>query len=166
MVAKIQVDDALSLTFFDDPARSDEASVDGYGRERLADALRASFEADPVEDGMDHPAEEIIAEALRSSEEGQTLDWLRVFSSDISHPIFASSVLRCLGRHDKVGTGSWRASLVRDGLTADSVEIRDAAVQAAESWDDSDLLDILRSHFEPVSWLRQYIYDVIEDMSG
>ena len=33
--------------------------------------------------------------------------------------------------------------LVRDGLAMDSVEIRDAAIQAAESWGDSELLDVL-----------------------
>ena len=57
-------------------------------------------------------------------------------------------------------------ALVRDGLAMDSVEIRDAAIQAAESWGDSELLDVLRSHSETEPWLQQYILDVIDDLAG
>ncbi len=134
--------------------------------ERLADKLWAALEDRPIEDGMDHPTEEIIAEALQSAKDQQVLDWLRAFCTDASQPSFAASVLRCLGRHDSAGTVSWRVGLVRGGLAADDIEIRDAAVQAAESWGDSDLLDVLRPHSEPEPWLRQYISDVINDLAG
>ena len=126
--------------------------------------LRASFEVDSVEDGMHHPAEEIIAEALRSVKEQRVLESLRTFCTDASQPSFAASVLRCLGRHSTVGAVSWRMDLVRDALTMHSVEVRDAAVQAAETWGDSDLVEVLRSHSDQEPWLRQYILDVIEDL--
>ncbi len=38
---------------------------------------------------------------------------------------------------------------------------KDAAVQAAELWDDRDMLPVLKSHSEPELWLRNYISDVI-----
>ncbi len=146
------------------PAEAQQALVENRKQARLAVELRATFEADPLEDGMNHPAEQILSKALRSTEDKRVLDWLRAFSLDAAHPSFAASVLRCLGRQVNPGTGSWRAGLVRDGLTMDDVEIRDAAVQAAELWGDPDMRSVLESHSEPEPWLRNYIRDVIDDL--
>ena len=145
--------DNPDISYFENPPRA-----------RLAATLHASFEADPLEDGMYHPAEVIIGEALRSREAPRFLEWLSAFCLDAAHPSFAASVLRCLGRQTYPGTGSWRAGLVRDGLSIDDVEIRDAAVQAVESWGDSDLIDVLEAHSESASWLQDYIRDVIADL--
>ena len=133
---------------------------------QLLHILHAAFEADPLENGMDHPAEQIIKKALQSPENQQIFDWFKNFSLEIEHPSFAASVLRCLGRQTNLGTYSWRAELVRRGLTVDNVEIRDASVQAAESWGDQDLVNILKSHHETEPWLREYILDVIYDLGG
>ena len=92
------------------------------------------------------------------------LSGLRALSLDTTHPSFAASVLRCLGRQTPPGTGSWRAGLVRDGLAMEDVEIRDAAVQAAELWGDPNLLNVLEAHSESEAWLRDYIRDVIDDI--
>ena len=146
------------------PAEAQQALVENRKQARLAVELRATFEADPLEDGMNHPAEQILSKALRSTEDKRVLDWLRAFSLDAAYPSFAASVLRCLGRQTHPGTGSWRAGLVRDGLTMDDVEIRDAAVQAAELWGDPDMRSVLESHSEPEPWLRNYIRDVIDDL--
>lgn len=105
------------------------------GRTRLEDRLRVSFESDVFEDGMDHPAEQIIATALQSSD-AEVFHWLRSFSLNDEHPCFASFVLRCLGRHKDPGSSAWRINLVRDALGVDNLEIRAAAVQATESWAD------------------------------
>ena len=131
---------------------------------RLQSALRASFEADLFEDGISHPAEEIIGQALQSGECPDVLAWLRALCLDTVQPSFAASVLRCLGRQSDPGTDTWRAGLARAALAIDDVEIRDAAVQAAESWGDSSLEDVLESHSEPVTWLQYYIRDVIDDL--
>ena len=131
---------------------------------RLANKLHAAFETQPLEDGMHHQAEDIIGQALQSGKDQRILEWLRDFSLDTAQPVFAASVLRCLGRQEYLGTSSWRSELVRDALALDDVEIRDAAVQAAEFWGDSDILPVLKSHSEPESWLRDYISDVIDDL--
>lgn len=131
----------------------------------LAAELRASFEELPVEDGVGHPAERIIAKALAQAGDRQATRWLKDFCVDVSQPTFAASVLRCLARLGYVGSEPWRVGLVRDGLTKDSVEIRDAAIQAAESWGDFELLEVLRAHSETEPWLRQYLSDVIDDLS-
>ena len=142
-----------------------EEATDSRGQERLAARLRTSFEVESVEDGMGHSAEEIIGEALLRAGNDPVLDWLRDFCTDTAQPSFAASTLRCLGRHDYVGTSSWRVGLLRDSLTIGSVEIRDAAVQAAESWGDSDFIEVLRSHLESEPWLRRYILDVVDDLA-
>lgn len=141
-----------------------KASSD-IGRTWLEDRLRVSFESDVFEDGMDHPAEQIIATALQSPD-AEVLHWFRSFSLNDEHPCFASSVLRCLGRHKDPGSSAWRIDLVRDALGVDDLEIRAAAVQAAESWADQDLVHILETHKEPDRWLFSYIQDVIKDLES
>ena len=131
---------------------------------KLAIPLYAAFEAEPLEDGMYHPAEQIIGEALQSTESERVLDCLRELSLDASDPGLSADVLRCLARQEHPGCASWRTELVRDGLATGSTEIRDAAVQAVEWWGDRDLRDVLKSHNEPVPWLRDYIREVIEDL--
>ena len=134
--------------------------------ESLATALWTSFESEPVEDGMEHLAETIIADAYRSEDRRHVLDWLKSFSTDASQPSFAASVLRCMGRIDNLGNVPWRVGVLRESLAIDNVEIRDAAVQAAELWADVEVVDVLRSHSEPEPWIRQYILDVADDLTS
>ncbi len=150
---------------FQDLTRQRADTADAIGRSRLAARLKASFEVDPVEDGVQHPAEDIVSETFESAEAKYILDWLESFCLDSSSPSFAASILRCLGRDQDIGTASWRVRLVRNGLTMQSVEIRDAAVQAAESWGDLDLLEVLNSHADSEPWLQQYVCAVIEDLT-
>ena len=114
---------------------------------------------------MNHLAEEIIGAVLQSSTEPCLLGWLRAFSPDVTQPSFAASVLRCLGRLAEPGTSRWRAELVGAALASEELEIRDAVVQAVESWKDPELIDLLESHSEPVTWLRDYARDVFDDLS-
>lgn len=136
------------------------------GLSRLKDLLYASFEAEPLEDGIDHPAEDIIGDAIRSTNEVRVLDWLSGACLDSEHPTFSASILRCLGRQAHLGTESWRTELVSKALTVDDAEIRDAALQAAEFWGGLSMLDILKIKVktEPLQWLRNYMQDVIEDL--
>ena len=145
-------------------ATVEQGIIDEREQKRLADKLHAAFETEPLEDGMHHKAEDIIEQVLQSREDECILEWLKAFSLDDTQPVFAASVLRCLGRQENLGTNSWRSELVRDALALDDVEIRDAAVQAAELWDDPHILPVLKSHYEPESWLRDYISDVIDDL--
>ena len=122
-----------------------------------------AFDADPLEDGIDHHAERIIDDALRSGGGRRIFAWLRECSLDAGDPGFAANVLRCLGRR-RPETSAWRAGVVCSALAANDVEMRDAAVQAAEAWGDPEMLEALERHTEAVSWLRTYIRDVVEDL--
>lgn len=156
---------ALARSLFLSRTIGQRSFVESREQEKLAAKLQAAFEAEPLEDGMSHPAETVIRRALQSGEGGDVLEWLRRFSLDTARPGFAASVLRCLGRQERPGTGSWRVALVRDGLAAEDVGIRDAAIQAAELWGDRDMRRVLEEHFEPVLWLRNYVRDVMEDLT-
>ncbi len=131
---------------------------------RFTRELQWAFDKDPIEDGMIHPAENIIDKALVSINELTVLSLLRDICLNQDNPDLASSVLRCVGRKDNIGTSSWRVALVREGLSSGDLEIRDAAAQAADWWADSDseIINILDAHSEPVWWLQNYIRDIID----
>ena len=131
-------------------------------KEKLKGRLGISFEIDPLEDGLDHPAEKTISDVLQSMDGVWALEWLREFSLDAKHPTFAASVLRCLSRQERPGTVVWRVEIVRVALAMGNVEMRDAAAQAAESWGGSDMRDTLQVHSESEPWLRDYIQDIVE----
>ena len=131
---------------------------------KLAIWLYSAFEDEPFENGMDHPADQIIEDALRSAGDERILEQLGALCLDIERPSFASSILRCLGRQTDIGNASWRSGLVRDALATDDIEIRDAAVHAAEFWGGTEIVDALISHNEPVPWLQDYIREVVDDL--
>ena len=57
---------------------SDETSAElRPGRLRLGDRLMAAFESEPLDDGMDHPAERVIAAALDSEDADAVLRRIR-----------------------------------------------------------------------------------------
>lgn len=133
---------------------------------RLKTFLYTSFEAEPFEDGMDHPAEDIIGDVIQSADDACVFDWLSKICLDVKFPTFSASILRCLGRQTHPGTEPWRTDLVEKALTVDDAEIRDAALQAAEFWGGRSMRNILKIKVqtEPLQWLRNYMQDVIDDL--
>ena len=124
----------------------------------------AAFEAEPLEDGMDHPAEQVITAALAAEKPDVVLRRIWSICLDSTRPAFAAGVLLCVAHLPGVGNAGWRARLVRGGLAADDVEVRDAAMQAAEHWGDPGLRRTLSTHSEPVGWLDEYRRGVMEDL--
>ncbi len=146
-----------------DTAGRADLRADERGR-RLRDGLAAAFESAPLEDGMDHPAERVIAMALDSEDPDAVLRWIRSICLDPARPAFAADVFLCVARQPGVGSPEWREGLVRGGLAADDVEVRDAAMQAAEYWGSSGLRPVLAAHSEPVAWLDEYRRGVTDDL--
>lgn len=58
----------------------------------------------------------------------------------------------------------FRRRTVHRGLTSDDLEVRDAAITAAENWEGTDLADILAAHDEKEGWLREYMERVIVNL--
>ncbi len=132
-------------------------------RRRFLDRLHASFDAEPLEDGMDHPAEQVITAALESEDGDTALQWISNACLDSESPAFAAATFLCAARQP-IGTAAWRAGLVHGALASDDIELRDAAIQAAELWGDPGLREILADHSEPVSWLDEYRRGVMDDL--
>ena len=132
----------------------------------LLTELELEFSAEPFEDGMDHEAEQTLSNALRDMEAEQILPWLGDLCTDINKPNLSASILRCLGRLHRPGTEAWRVQLIGNALANGKVEIRDAAVQAVEQWDDANLAGVLESHRENLPWLQDYIRGVVQDLEG
>ena len=126
--------------------------------------LLADFIAEPVEDGMHHDAERTIERAFKEIPEDQVLGWLLEFGTDVERPSFASSVLRCLSSLEPPGTEDWRVNLVRTALDKDDVEIREAAIQVVEHWEEISLIEVLQLHNDEDEWLDRYIEGVIKSM--
>ena len=136
---------------------------------RLAEFQRALTEAlaaAPVEDGVSHRGEGIIQEALRSVPTEAILAWLRSLVLDPGHPGLGAEVLRLVSRNAEIGPAAWWRHLLQGALASGDVELRDAAIQAAETWSERGLADPLKSHREPVPWLREYMEAVVSDLEG
>ena len=93
-------------------------------RERLVIKLWSSFANEPVEDGMEHPAEKIMDEAMQFSPNRLMLAWLKQICTDVSCPSFAASVMKCLARQHAPGSAigvltwsnrGWRQTISRSG---------------------------------------------------
>ena len=134
------------------------------GRQRFRNRLIAAFEAEPFEDGMAHPAEGVIAAALDSEDPDAVLGWIRGVCLDSSRPALAAAVLLCVARQPEAGTGAWREELVRGGLAVEDVEVRDAAMQAAEHWGDAGFVRLLSGHAEQIGWLEEYRQGIVDDL--
>ena len=138
-------------------------------QDRLDTMLSAAFEVEPVEDGIAHPAEHILhilEEALHTADQRSLLGRVGALCADTTRPSIVASTLRCLGRLQSPGSSVWRAAVVRAALASSAAELRDAAVQAAESWGDPQLVQVLRSHRETEPWLSRYVREVIEDLGA
>lgn len=152
---RLPVPSGVGETFFN-PSLARDAQTLSSELRSLVDAV----ECEPVEDGVVHPAEQHVAEFLRRHG-GQVL--CDVIFGATPTDDFTASVLRLLGRTDGINA-RLQSDLVKAGLTSRSVEVRDAAIQAAELWDNSALVEVLRSHTEAIPWIAAYRDQVVRDI--
>lgn len=130
---------------------------------RLLMQVGMALDAEPLEAGMNHRAEDILAEALKGSVSPVILDAIRACCVSDEERVGVADLLRCLARLASPGTVEWRMDLIRDALTSDDLEVRDAALEAADAWQDRGLLRVLQSHREPIAFLREEIAALIRD---
>lgn len=132
--------------------------------ERVARDLHQALQQEPIHDGFNHPAERILMQAFAAQPE-QAAAW--VFNCLDKRPESSTSadILRLLCRFTPY-TSAWRGQIVRVALRSTSVEVRDAAMQAVESWAEPELVGVLRSHTETEKWLADYAAQIICDLRG
>ncbi|MGH8726801.1 MAG: hypothetical protein ACREV9_01285 [Burkholderiales bacterium] len=127
--------------------------------------VRDMLESEPFENGVRHALEESVRKALRSDR--RVRDWIRVAVLETFEDSFAADLLRCIGRMDYQLVGGWAIELAEAALASRSVELRDASLQALESWGRPSLV-ALRAHLvrEQTNWLRAYTDQVIRELQA
>lgn len=155
---------SVTADFLEEASRRSDSVFQDIDKYHFEHGLLGAFEDEVVEDGMYHPAEDIILGALENHDEAKVLGWIRELVMDTSRPDFVYSILLCLTHQQPPGTSSWRVDLISGALDSQDIVVRDAAVQVAESWADLALLPVLHAHKdnEPVNWLKDYLQHVIE----
>lgn len=134
---------------------------------RFRGKLVATLLDEPIEDGVTHPAEGLIDEALRANS-SHCLDWLSQVLGEHypTRPSLCASIVRCIGRLDFVRVRGWGMRVVDDALQNSDTEVREAAIRALEAWGEPEALDMLRRHEDAEDWVNEYVQQVIVDLSG
>lgn len=129
--------------------------------------LIATLLDEPIEDGVTHPAEHVIDEALltHSSECLDWLSWVLIENYD-TRPSLSAAIVRCIGSLEYDQVGHWGMRVADDALQHKHVEVREAAVRALEAWGGCEALGMLRNHGDSVAWMNEYVRQVIIDLSG
>lgn len=122
---------------------------------------------EPIEDGVTHPAEHVIDEALRTNS-WECRDWLSraLVEHYQTRPSISASIVRCVGRLEYDRVGNWGMRVADDALRHKDVEVREAAVRALEAWGGCEALGVLRRHRDTEAWLNEYVQQVIVDLTG
>lgn len=134
---------------------------------RFRGELIAAFLTEPIEDGVTHPAERVIDEAL-CADSAECQDWLSqvLVETYKTRPSISASIVRCIGRQEYDRVGNWGMRVVDDALQNSDAEVRDAAICALEAWGGSVAIQMLRRHEDTEDWLNAYVQQVIVDLSG
>lgn len=128
--------------------------------------LIATLLDEPIEDGVTHPAEGLIEEALCADSSDCQNGLSQVLVENYpTRPTLCASILRCIGRIDYVRVREWGLGVVDDALQNRDTEVREAAIRALEAWGGPEALDMLRSHKDAEAWLDEYVQQVIVDLS-
>ena len=129
--------------------------------------LIATLLDESIEDGVTHPAEGLIDEALRadSSDCQNRLSQVLVEYYP-NRPALCASIIRCIRRLDYVRVRGWGLRVVDDAMQNRDTEVREAAIRALEAWGGPEALDMLRRHKDAEAWLDEYVQQVIVDLSG
>lgn len=119
-------------------------------------AIDAMIDDKTVDDGYTHLAESAIREHMEQFGAAGLIDHAWTTAS----PTRAADLVRLLGRIPEVES-ELRRMVVERGLASPHVVVRDAALQAAETWEDGSLVVLLREHQEAVPWLSQYAEKIV-----
>lgn len=139
------------------PESLDVSAASAPSVQRLISAIRS----EPVEDGVQHPAEKLILTFARQyGPEG-----VRSALREVDSRRLTAEFLRLLARVTPLDAAS-RLVIVSDALSSSDLEIRDAGVQAAESWNDPALAPVLRAHKESVRWFADYVSRVAAELEA
>lgn len=124
-------------------------------------AIVADLRDEPLEDGVTHRAESSLQTLL---DDGLTLRDFEEFGSE-GRSGHAADLFKLLGRC-RPADPRFRRGILERAFASPNIDVRDAAVGAAEAWDDADAMAVLRAHREPTRWLAAYIEKLIQQHSS
>ncbi len=138
-----------------------------FAQKELEKKLFPLFENEPIEDGYSHPAEKLIEDVCKKYKTVAGTLLLGIYLKNIERPAFITCLLRCIGRLKSDKVVPWGLVMVISSLSHSEVEVRDAAIRALETWGGHESLGVLKvyAEIETVSWLKEYIEQVIRDLS-
>jgi hypothetical protein len=136
------------------PAANDanDAAAGDAARQRFQELARVIAD-EPFDSVTSHPADEPLQAYVR--EFGASSLRARLLGGEPLGHSQVASILALLGRVLGVGEAE-KIALLSTALSSRSLEVRDAAIQAAELWGDHASLHVLDSHQDPVAWLDDY----------
>lgn len=123
------------------------------------DAINTMIDDEAVEDGYTHPAELMLIDHIERFGAAGLIEHTWATSS----PIRSADLIRLLGRITEIELEQ-RRSIVERGLASAHVVLRDAALQAAETWEDASLAVLLRRHRDAVPWLSEYAEKIVRSL--
>ncbi len=123
--------------------------------------LTREIDAEPVEDGVTHPAEPALGEFLARYGAGRL--YRELFESGLGNGRIAD-LLRLLGRI-QVRRAEEFEPILRTALASPSLDVRDAAVHVIELWENPRASELLRTHHEPLPWLADHIARVLRGLA-
>lgn len=113
-----------------------------------------NFELEPF---GEHPAE-LTARHMFSSYEIASKKWVMGLDENTK---LMPEIIEILGRF-RPADDAWRAKCIAEWLQKANVQVRDAAIRAAENWGDNKCISILRAHEEKIDWLRAEIESILQ----
>jgi len=128
----------------------------------VAERLIESFADEDVEDGLTHPAEELLREGLRADFESLT-SWIEDLLRGRGDSALVAPIVKCLGRLSPGEVSSWGLRIMSESLRHRDIEVRDAAIHALALWSTPEALDVLRRHRDPVPWLEEYVALILKE---
>lgn len=115
----------------------------------------------PLEDGMIHPAEQIVIDALRAAIDFEAMV---LYGSKCAS---RGDILRLLARSVKSlphSVALWVEKLAIRVLDDHEVDVRDAAIYALEMIGSAGAITVLQAHVDPVPWLHGYAQHVAREL--
>src|SRR3989344_470332 len=135
----------------------------GEKYQQLEGKLKIYLKSEPFEDGMTHPAEEIISEFLREPRGQEQIE--KLFDNYYEkETYFAQGIIHCLRYINLREISSVGYSIAKKGLKHEDGMIRQLSVSELENWAGEEALNILTTHNESNPLLRRYISKVIADL--
>lgn len=134
--------------------------------QRFERQLVISLKEYDLEDGMIHPAEEVLQDVFRICPDNAKEVIEQLADKYLNkNQMVCAGLVQCLGRLDDSSVPEWKYSLAEKCLREGDAGVREASVICLEYWGGQEAVDILSAHNEKEGWLADYISSVIKDLN-